>query len=226
MDKIVAFTNKTDGRDKICKFLQYASRFLKALIADKALQERLNGLFTASRDARKIFRLGKFINEIHAISAVLNNLSIDLPEMVLQLLIRSSYFVYWVLDNLGTLCTIKLIKLDPAKFSKNSNKAWFTAIVFSLISLARNLSLNFAKEARIKHTADPNLQTTKQSLDVIRKTRTGIYQNIGKNAFDLLPASQFANVPATLFKKNLPEEWIGLGGTVSSVISCYQIWTQ
>lgn len=224
MDKLVAFSNKTDGRDKFCKFLQYGSRMIKALSSDPKLQERLNGLFIASRDARKMFRLWKFVHEYQAIGKALSDISIDLPEMILQILARSTYFLYWIFDNLQCLAAIKFIKMDPVSLGKKSNLAWFIGVVFTLISLVRNLSMNFAKEARIKHTSDPSLQTTKQSLDVVKKNRSLIMQNLVKNFGDLIPSAAFAQVPNKLFNKAIPEAWIGFGGLVSSSIAVYQAW--
>ena len=121
MDKLVALSNKTEGRDKFCKILQYGCRLLKALTSDKKLQERLNGLFVATRDARKAFRLGKFLNELLAISKVLSDISIDLPEMILQILSKSSMFIYFVYDNLAFLSSIKFLKFNAATLSKKSN---------------------------------------------------------------------------------------------------------
>ena len=224
MDQLVAFSNKTDGRDKFCKILQYGSRMLKALTADPKQQERLNGLFIASRDARKMFRLWKFVHEYQAIGKAISDVSIDLPEMILQILARSTYFIYWIFDNLQCLSAIKFLKMDAVALGKKSNMAWFVAVIFTLISLVRNLSMNYAKEARIKHTTDPSLQTTKQTLDNIRKNRKVIMQNLVKNLGDLIPAAAFAGVPLALFKKNIPEAWIGFGGLVAGSIAVYQAW--
>lgn len=224
MDKLVTFSNKTDGRDKICKVFQYGSRMLKALTTDPKLKERLNGLFSASRDARKMFRLWKFVHECQAIQKSVGDISLDMPEMILQVLTRSAFFIYWIFDNLQCLSAIKFLKYDAVKLGKKSNTAWFVGVVLSLISLVRNLSMNFAKEAKIKHSSDPTLQTTKQSLDNLQKRRREILLNLVKNLGDLLPAASFAGVIEGIFKKPLPEAWIGFGGLVSGSIAVYQGW--
>ena len=41
----VSFLKKTEGRDKFCKIIQYASRFLKYNLKDQAMKTRFNGLF-------------------------------------------------------------------------------------------------------------------------------------------------------------------------------------
>jgi hypothetical protein len=224
VDKLVAFSNKTDGRDKFCKVLQYGSRMLKALSSDPKLIERLNGVFMASRDARKMFRLWKFVHEYQAITKAVSDISSDLPEMILQVLTRSSFFVYWIFDNLGFLSSIKLLKFDSVALGKKSNMAWFVGVVLSLISLVRNLSLNYTKEAKIKHSADPSLQTTKQSLDLLQKKRKELLINLIKNLGDLIPSAAFAEVPNRLLNKKIPEAWIGFGGLLAGVIAAYQAW--
>jgi hypothetical protein len=224
VDKLVAFSNKTDARDKFCKILQYGSRMLKALISDPKLIERLNGLFMASRDARKIFRLGKFFHEYQTIMKTISDIGIDMTEMILQVLTRSSFFVYWIFDNLQCLSSMKFLKFDPVPLGKKSNTAWFVAVVLSLISVLRNLSLNYAKEAKIKHSADPSLQTTKQSLDTLGKKRKELLTNLVKNLGDLIPSAAFAEVPNKLFNKKIPEAWIGFGGLVAGSIAAYQNW--
>ena len=188
------------------------------------MQERLNGLFVATRDARKIFRLGKFINELQSMQQAFSNVNIDFPELTLQILTRLSFFFYWIFDNLGCLSSIKVIKMDANSLSQKGNLAWFLGVVFSLISLARNLKLNSAKESKIKKSCDPSLQTTKQSLDAVRKSRREIKENLVKNLGDLIPSSAFAKVPEKLFKKSMPESWIGLGGLVAGTVASYQIW--
>jgi hypothetical protein len=65
MKRTIAWVNKTEARDKLCKAIQYASRVIKfeaSIRGDKALEGRFNGLFTGMRDARKLFRLLKSVN--------------------------------------------------------------------------------------------------------------------------------------------------------------------
>ena len=224
VDKLVAFSNKTEGRDKFCKVLQYGSRMLKALSSDPKLIEKLNGVFMASRDARKMFRLWKFVHEYQTIMKAVSDIGIDLPEMILQVLTRSTFFVYWIFDNLQFLSSIKFLKFDPVALGKKSNTAWFIGVALSLISLVRNLSLNYTKEAKIKHSADPSLQTTKQSLDLLQKKRKELLINLVKNLGDLIPSAAFAEVPNKLLNKKIPEAWIGFGGLLAGLIAFYQAW--
>lgn len=224
MDKLVVFSNKTEGRDKFCKVVQYGCRMLKALSSDPKVIERLNSIFVACRDSRKMFRLWKSVHEYQTILSTLGNISMDMPEMIIHILSRSSFFIYWVFDNLNYLSSIKFLKFDPAPLAKKAGVAWFFGVLLSIINLLRNLSMNYSREAKIRHSADPGLQTTKQSLDLLKKKRKDFWINLVKNLGDLVPSSAIAGVPERLFKKKIPEAWIGLGGLVSGSIAAYQAW--
>lgn len=59
------FLNQTEGRDKVCKMIQYASRFIKyqATGNNETVQKAFDGLFQNMSTARKLFRLLKSFNE-------------------------------------------------------------------------------------------------------------------------------------------------------------------
>ena len=103
MNKVLAFSNKTEGRDKVMKMLQYGCRYLKTVVSNPQTLARINGLFNTSKDARKMFRLLKSIHEVDKILNLLGDLQADLPQKTLEVLSRSFFFVYWILDNLAIL---------------------------------------------------------------------------------------------------------------------------
>ena len=223
MDKIIVFSNKTEGRDKFCKVLQYGSRMLKAVLASEDTKTRLQGLFTASRDARKMFRLWKSMHEYDAILKLLHNKSMHPFEKFIQLASKTAMFFYWIFDNLGILTSVKFLKMNSGKLGKSAMTAWFVGIVFSLIYFLRKLYLNLNSENRIKKS-ESNPQLAIESKIQIKKERQAIVLGIIKNLGDLVPASNGANVPQLLFKKSFTDKWIGLGGLISALISCYQAW--
>jgi len=74
----IALSLSLDGRDKITKVLQYASRFLGWWFLSKvnprdtsiAHGRRFTSLYKSLGSSRKAFRLGRSINEIHKISSM------------------------------------------------------------------------------------------------------------------------------------------------------------
>ena len=68
------------------------------------------------RDARKLFRLFKSVNEAHKILEILNKGGSDEVGVVLDLLNRLAFLMYWIFDNIAILGTIKFLSIDPKKY--------------------------------------------------------------------------------------------------------------
>eukprot|EP00922_Rhytidocystis_sp_ex-Travisia-forbesii_P009303 GHVS01013561.1.p1 GENE.GHVS01013561.1~~GHVS01013561.1.p1 ORF type:complete len:143 (+),score=23.42 GHVS01013561.1:112-540(+) len=120
----VKFLNQTEGRDKVTKCLQYGCRALSWLLLDtnRDVSARLTALYKTSSDSRKIFRLGKFMNEYVKLRSLARELhqsgheqqktglegewdesraslfSDAVTSSSLQLVSRSGFMGYWILD--------------------------------------------------------------------------------------------------------------------------------
>lgn len=222
MQSLIVFGNKVEGRDKVMKFLQYSARFLRTAVKDKATLARLNGLFSAAGDARKMFRLAKSLNEYETITKLLNNPGLDTVATILQLLARSSFFIYWIFDNLTILSKIKVLKFEAKSWSRPGMTCWFIGILFSLLLLIRNLLGSFAQESALRSFA--KTPETNEKIDKLLAARKILYLNILKNLGDLMPAATGSEIPQRLIGRGFPERWCGLGGMLSSAISVYQTW--
>jgi len=73
VDRLIEFLNKTDGRDKICKVIQFGSRYCKVLAEgkDKDTKQMFANLQGSMADARKLFRLLKSLLEYQKIQKLL-----------------------------------------------------------------------------------------------------------------------------------------------------------
>jgi hypothetical protein len=90
------------------------------------------------RDARKLFRLFKSLNEFKKIKellAVKNGINID---VVLNILVRGSFMIYWLFDNLAILSKIKVLEKDPKPFGKLGATFWLLALVFNFILVIKD----------------------------------------------------------------------------------------
>ena len=223
MKAVIAFSNKTEGRDKFCKAVQYGCRMLKAMVQNPEAEKRLNALFAVARDSRKVFRMGKSIHEVQTILDTVVNMNMDATSIGLQILARISYLAYWIFDNLQLLASIQVIKRDAKWLGKNGMKAWLLGIIFSLILLIRKLQINYTTETKKKATIT-NPQILNQALDTLKQERFVTTLNLVKNIGDFLPAANGAGLPQAVLGKTFHEKWIGLGGLISALISCYQAW--
>ena len=217
MEQLLQFSNKTEGRDKLLKVTQYGCRFLKTWVKDPELLTRLNGLFAASRDARKMFRLFKSVHEYDTIvKAQLNPTMKPFPKLM-TILSRASFFVYWIFDNLGMLATIKLIKKDPKSLTKTAMTAWFIALVFTLINVLKNLADCYSEELLSKD------RSLTQGAPKTTSNKTTHYINLAKTLGDLLPAASGSGM-AEKFGIKISDRLAGLGGLISGAIALHQAW--
>jgi hypothetical protein len=215
MDKVLAFSNKVEGRDKTMKMIQYGCRFLKAQDLDKSAMERVQGLFNASKDARKMFRLVKSVHEVDKIMNILVDLKGDLPYKTLEVLSRAAYFVYWILDNLVILSAVKLLRAEVKPLTKASSFAWFLGIFLGLVNQLRELGKNIAQESKASDT---------EHIKNIKTKRNALIIGIIKNCGDFIPAANGSEVALKVFGRQFNESLAGLGGFVSASLSAWQAW--
>lgn len=100
------------------------------------------------RDARKLFRLLKSVNEAKKIKDLLgSDMTID---NILNIVVRGFFLLYWFFDNLNILSKIKIISQDPKKMAKIGSTFWLLALLTNLILLFKNLSSNLNKCSELK----------------------------------------------------------------------------
>lgn len=68
------------------------------------------------KNARKLFRLFKTLNEYQKIQTLLKNPGGDDFKLYVNILQRLAFFFYWVFDNLNILGSIKFLNVDPKKY--------------------------------------------------------------------------------------------------------------
>ncbi|KAL8480966.1 hypothetical protein ACS0TY_027482 [Phlomoides rotata] len=85
----VLYLNKADARDKICRAIQYGSKFLSNGEPGTAQNVDKSTSF-----ARKVFRLFKFVNDLHALVSP-NAPGTPLPLILLGKVGNSSNMEFW-----------------------------------------------------------------------------------------------------------------------------------
>ena len=105
------------------------------------------------RDARKLFRLAKTLNEIQKIIELITKAdSSDEITLYLNILQRLSFGAYWIFDNIVVLCSIKFLKRDSKAYNKAGMTFWFLALIFGLIQTFRDLSIAQKKLAKVNQS--------------------------------------------------------------------------
>jgi hypothetical protein len=217
MDKIVSMSDKTEGRDKFTKAIQYGSRILAWHFAgkDPNMEKRFKNLFILARDSRKIFRLFKSINEVQQLRDKIYkdlNTSNCKTGVCIDIIARLGFFFYWIFDNLQILTNIKFINGDPAKLLKLASWGWFVGLV---AGISRHLyDLCGMLEKKKKDPEDKKLDF------MILKTIVDITGKLG----DLITASNGIGLPHKLFGRNFSDGLIGIGGFWASLVSLWNLY--
>ena len=102
------------------------------------------------RDARKLFRLFKTLNEYQKILDLLEksrNLSTD---DFLAVLSRVFFGLYWIFDNIAILRKIGILSGDSKPISKKGSICWLLALLTGLILVSRKLVANARERAIIQ----------------------------------------------------------------------------
>lgn len=226
MERLLLFLSQTECRDKVLKVMAYLANLLRAISSNKEVEERLAGVFLAARDARKVFRLGKSLNELHSILSISRSSELTHSDKTYHILSRAGFMVYWLLDNIYILSLYDIIVFDYSPLSKWQNGAWFIALLLALVLNLRNLLKSFTEEAMLKDTAVGKMteREVADKLDDISAQRYSILLNIAKTLGDMIPAANWAELPFAILGKQFSEKWCALGGFVAGAIGCCQLW--
>jgi hypothetical protein len=143
-------------------------------------------------------------------------------DLALNVLSRAAFSVYWLLDNLSILGSIKLFQYDTKPITKNAMTAWLLAIVFSAAGTLKKLLESYNQEDSLRKRK-PDLET-REALKKLGSERKTNFLNLLKNIGDFFPAFNGSQLPLELLGRNIDERLCGLGGLVSGAIACYQAW--
>ena len=145
------------------------------------------------RDARKLFRLFKTINEVKKIQDLLK--AELTTENVLSILVRVFFGIYWFFDNLNILSKIKILSHDPKRMGKLGATFWLLALVTNLILLVKQLIANVEKVNKVKAKkygamSDSEARDRKKELGTLLMKRQVLLLNVVKVVGDIIPAGQ------------------------------------
>lgn len=223
-----------EGRDKLCKTIQYGSRIIKYQTADsnKQLAAKFQGLFEGMRDARKLFRLFKSIVEYQKIQQLAAQKAPQ-HKKILNILSRLGFFFYWIFDNLQILAKVKFLEgVDKEKAGKRAAFFWLMGLLFSIAVTIIQI-LEVQKEEALLHSEirAAGSSTDERLLATFRERRINIAKqkfdntlNLLKNLGDTVTASQALSIPKNWFGFDFNDGQVGFGGLLSAVITCYQLY--
>lgn len=154
----------------------------------------------SAREARKLFRIFKSIDEYQAILHLVFYGEEELATLF-HIISKFLYLLYWAFDNISVAAKINLLQLDWKGLHRIGLKIRFIALLVSLATFA--YEIRFAGRVAGKEW---------------KEHKSGILK-AAKNMFDLLPAGKDSGMLGVV-----GERAACLGGLTSALISTYQIY--
>ncbi|CAD8174470.1 unnamed protein product [Paramecium pentaurelia] len=167
------------------------------------------------REARKIFRLAKTLNEIQQIIEMIKENSENLNEIIraLKIFTRIWYALFWFFDNLSILSQIQIIKQNPKVLHKIAMTFWTIGLITNLFETFRELIGNLSSMKKIQKSAD--------SKEIKKRINTNCL-NLIKNLCDLIPAGTGSDFFYKIFSYKPNDALVGCGGFLAGAISTCQ----
>ncbi|OVA14170.1 Peroxisomal biogenesis factor 11 [Macleaya cordata] len=212
---VVLYLNKAEARDKICRAIQYGSKFLSNGEPGTAQNVDKNTSL-----ARKVFRLFKFVNDLHALISPTPQ-GTPLPIIVLGKSKNALLSTFLFLD--------QIVWLGRTGIYKNKERAellgrislfcWMGSSVCS--SLAELAELGRLSASMKKLEKDLNNTEKYQNEQYSSKLKQSNARTLAlvKSSIDIVVAVGLLQLAP---KKVTPRVTGGLG-FISSLISCYQL---
>ncbi|KAF8862229.1 putative peroxisomal membrane protein PMP27 [Acephala macrosclerotiorum] len=213
------FVATTVGRDKLLRTLQYFSRFYAWYLfrtngtpAEIAPFEAIKKQFGL---ARKIMRVGKNVEHFKAAAIAADSKSLDPIVKYCAVGRQLGYAGYLTFDAV-TVLDAAGIRKSPAtqRLQKEAYRCWMIGLLFSTMSGAYSLYQLRLQQSKIDKKDGEGAVATKR----IEKERSAINLQLLSDLCDLtVPTSAIGLT-------NFDDGFVGLAGTVSSLIGVYTQW--
>ncbi len=215
VNKTIKFLDTHNGRDKIVRTIQYASRFLTWYLAQHNsadASKRFKTLEDSASMSRKVFRLAKFIAHFQSASKTFLEESDGVVKLttVIQQLALALWLLYDHVIWAGKLGLVKTDRLPS--YTRRANIFWLIAMVMGIAKCSYQLQQSQAVA----------LRTTGTNKAELRKRQFEILLELIRNIFDVPIPLTALNQRAAL----IPSGIVGLSGTFTSLIGAYQVWTK
>ncbi|KAH6679701.1 putative peroxisomal membrane protein PMP27 [Halenospora varia] len=213
------FVATTVGRDKLLRTLQYFSRFYAWYLfrtngspSEIAPFEAIKKQFGL---ARKLMRVGKNIEHLKAAAVAADSKSLDPITKYCAVGRQLGYAGYLTLDAATILDAAGIRKSESAKrLSKEAYRCWMFGLLFSTMSGVYSLYNLRQQQSRVDKKDGEGVVAIKR----IEKERAAVNLQLISDLCDLtVPTSA---IGLTSFD----DGFVGLAGTVSSLIGVYSQW--
>ena len=185
------------------------------------LADRFKLLFKGASSGRKAFRVGKWLDAYVKLVAALKTSALRGEQLIFTAMSQFSMIMYYLLDNLHWLLSLKVIKWDAKRIKKHAARFRFTsAILNSALSV-----INYQKYNR-KVTAMQKKGRSEDDADFIaaRDKLHMVKVNLVKHGADVVTFGNTLEMWKVLLGGNLSDGAMGVFGSASAIAGGYAIW--
>lgn len=217
--KFISLLNKTAGREKILRLLQYLTRFL-AVQYKSGLSRQLQVEFGT---VRKLLRFFKPLNHVQDAARLYDNkIAPDQWIRWLSIIKNLGYVGYLSLDQINLLRILKLVKPTPftaKRVPRLTNWFWFVALIAGLCSDLRNLYTSQRKiAAALVHEEEGPEKSESEKLNTFYNQRFAAFRRLIWDSIDT-----FIVLNNLQFLRN-DESSVALVGVATSVFGLQDLW--
>jgi len=212
--KTIKLLDSHNGRDKVCRTIQYASKFLTWYLAKHSHVEsskKFKTLEEASSMARKIFRLAKSIAHFQSAATTFSEEKDSVVKVTT--VIQQLALAFWLLyDHVIWAGKLGLVKTERMPlYMRRANIFWLVAMLMGIVKGGYLLDQSQRMASSVSNKAD------------FRKRQFEIVVELIRNIFDVpIPLTALNQKVAAL----IPSGMVGLSGTFTSLIGGYQAWSK
>lgn len=205
---------------------------------------RLQALNKGTGQSRKVFRLGKTLNEYQKAMEALESTSLDPTTRSVTLVGKAAMGAYWALDNASWLSSYKVIDADKESLSLHANRGWAVGTLASLVLAVWALqgALRAEKEARVaakaaaeraRSSALPAADATGAEEAAAKAAkaeakagaaRRAATLTVIKSGCDWLVAANSANWFQRALGRKLHDGQVGVVGAIAAAIVIWNEW--
>ncbi|VVC24737.1 Hypothetical protein CINCED_3A014722 [Cinara cedri] len=224
MDAFVDLNNKTAGRDRIARFVQYGSKTAWHYMEKKDFNtesvEKFKNLEQSLATFRKLLRFGRFTDSLHAALLTVNH-----PDIIIKYCVTFSkiaHSLYLLCDHFIWLNRNNFIQINAISWGQVGNKYWLLSIVMNLVrdTMELNNLMKAILKKKILNTLNRNVTPkevfTKEAVHFVSNHKDLLIDTV-KNSCDLmLPLTNLGII-------KLSPSTIGVIGMISSLLSLYTL---
>lgn len=212
---LVLYLNKAEARDKICRAIQYGSKFVSN--GEPGTAQNVD---KSTSLARKVFRLLKFVNDLHALISP-SPQGTPLPLVLLGKSKNALLSTFLFLDQIVWAGRTGIYKNKERAelISRISLFCWMSSSVCtSVIEVAEITRINTSLKKLKKELKGTDEHKSELYLSQLRKSNERLLALI-KSSMDIVVAVGLLQ----LAPKQVTPRVTGAFGFVTSLISCYQL---